>query len=196
MDPLFIEQSSSIALGLAKEEIIRMGNLAVKGLEDSYQFIQTREVKYSDHAKKVEETLNVQVNQIENYLIKISSSSLTIQESEEQNNLLKVVKNFERIGDHVKNIIELNELQIATNTSMAHSAFENVDEMFKLTLAAVKNSLIAFDQNDKNKAKEVLEKENMMNKMERQLRKQSLLRSKIGTSNLLLVSFILNLSVI
>ena len=183
LDPLFIEQSSSIALGLAKEEIIRMGNLAVKGLEDSYQFIQTREVKYSDHAKKVEETLNVQVNQIENYLIKISSSSLTIQESEEQNNLLKVVKNFERIGDHVKNIIELNELQIATNTSMAHSAFENVDEMFKLTLAAVKNSMIAFDQNDKDKAEEVLEKENMMDKMERQLRKQSLLRSKIGTSN-------------
>ena len=160
-----------------------MGNLAVKGLEDSYQFIQTREVKYSYHAKKVEETLNVQFNQIENYLIKVSSSSLTIQESEEQNNLLKVVKNFERIGDHVKNIIELNELQIATNTSMAHSAFENVDEMFKLTLAAVKNSMIAFDQNDKDKAKEVLEKENMMAKMERQLRKQSLLRSKIGTSN-------------
>ena len=40
LDSLFIEQSSSIALGLAKEEIIRMGNLAVKGLEDSYQFIK------------------------------------------------------------------------------------------------------------------------------------------------------------
>ena len=110
---------------------------------------------------------------------------------------MKVVKNFERIGDHVKNIIELNELQIATNTSMAHSAFENVDKMFKLTLAAVKNSMIAFDQNDKDKAKEVLEKENMMAKMERQLRKQSLLRSKIGTSNssssIIYFEFIINI---
>ena len=35
-----------------------------------------------------------------------------------------------------------------------------------------------------------------MDKMERQFRQQSLLRSKIGTSNLLLESFILNLSVI
>ena len=52
LDPLFIEQSSSIALGLAKEEIVRMGNLAITGLEDSYQFIQTREVKYSNRAKK------------------------------------------------------------------------------------------------------------------------------------------------
>ena len=43
--------------------------------------------------------------------------------------------------------------------------------------------MMAFDQNDKEMAREVLEKENKMDKMDRQLRKQSLLRSKIGTSN-------------
>ena len=64
LDPLFIEQSSSIALGLAKEEIIRMGNLAVKGLEDSYQFIQTREVKYINHAKKVKKRLTFNLTKL------------------------------------------------------------------------------------------------------------------------------------
>ena len=67
-------------------------------------------------------------------MVKVSSSSLSIQESEEQYNLLKIVKKFESLGDHVKNMIELNEYQIATNTRRADIALENVDELFQLTL--------------------------------------------------------------
>ena len=56
--------------------------------------------------------------------------------------------------------------------------------------------MIAFDQNDKDKAKEVLEEE-YDGKMERQLRKQSLLRSKIGkkysSSSIIYFEFISNL---
>ena len=42
LDPIFIEQSSAIALGQAKEEIVHMGNFAIQGLKESLEFVQNK----------------------------------------------------------------------------------------------------------------------------------------------------------
>ncbi len=148
MDPIFIEQSPSIALGLAKEEIVRMGNLAIKGLEDSYQFIQTKDSNYSDQVKEIEEALNDLHFQITNYLIEVSSPLLSKQESKKLNKLMENVKIIENIGDHALHLIELREYQIATNSQTDHSSSEKFMEMFQITIDTVKSSMVAFDQND------------------------------------------------
>ena len=43
--------------------------------------------------------------------------------------------------------------------------------MFDLTLSTVRDAIITLDQNDKDMAKQVIEKEILIDKMERQLRK-------------------------
>lgn len=184
MDPIFIEQSPSIALGLAKEEIVRMGNLAIKGLEDSYQFIQTKDSNYSDQVKEIEEALNDLHFQITNYLIEVSSPLLSKQESKKLNKLMENVKIIENIGDHALHLIELREYQIATNSQTDHSSSEKFMEMFQITIDTVKSSMVAFDQNDKDLTKDVQGKENTIHLMERKIRKQYMLRAETGTSSL------------
>lgn len=184
MDPIFIEQSPSIALGLAKEEIVRMGNLAIKGLEDCYQFIQTNGTNYSDQVKEVEDALNELHFQITNYLFEVSSSSLSKQEMKELNKLMANVKIIENIGDHTVHLIELREYQIATNSRTNHSTSEKFAEVFQITIDTVKSSMMAFDQNDKEITRDVLGKENTIHLMERKIRKQYMLRAEAGTSSL------------
>ena len=180
LDPIFIEQSSSIALGQAKEEIIHMGNFALQGLKESIEFVKTNQQKNAERAYQMEEVLNNLDYKITSYLVELSASSLSERESEEHNKLMKIVKDFERMGDHFENIIELTEYQITKKVKTTETAMGNLLEMFDITLLTVRKAIIAFDQNDKDMAKQVIQKEILIDKMERQLRKQHIFRLSSG----------------
>ena len=181
LDHIFIEQSSAIALGQAKEEIVHMGNFAIQGFKESLKFVQTKQKKYAEQAHQMEDILNHLDHRISSYLVALSTSSLSEQESEDQNKLMKIVKDIERMGDHFENIIELIEYQITMKVKISESALEILYEMYDLTLSTVKEAIITLDQNDKDLAKQVIEKEILIDKMERQLRKQHILRLSSGT---------------
>ena len=181
LDPIFIEQSSAIALGQAKEEIVHMGNFAIQGFKESLKFVQTKQKKYAEQAHQMEDILNHLDHKISSYLVALSTSSLSEQESEDQNKLMKIVKDIEKMGDHFENIIELIEYQITMKVKISESALEILYEMYDLTLSTVKEAIITLDQNDKDLAKQVIEKEILIDKMERQLRKQHILRLSSGT---------------
>src|SRR4051812_47343963 len=128
LDPIFIEQSPAIALGQAKEEIVHMGKFAIKGLEESIRFMKTEQQKHAARSNQMEDTLDRLDHKITNYLIELSSSSLSEYESEEQNKLMKTVKDIERIGNHVKNITELTEYQISTKVELTESTITHLHE--------------------------------------------------------------------
>ncbi|SEM28973.1 phosphate:Na+ symporter [Mesobacillus persicus] len=180
LDPIFIEQSPSIALGQAKEEVLRMGKFAVQGLEETNQFLKTKNTKHSGAAYQLEDAINNLDRKITDYLVLLSTSSLSKVESEEHGNLMDTVRDIERIGDHFENIIELVEYQQANKVKMTDTAMGDLDEMFALTISTVNNALQALDQNDRTIAAKVVKKEEEIDKMERSLRKQHILRINEG----------------
>ncbi|ALC83581.1 sodium-dependent phosphate transporter [Bacillus gobiensis] len=180
LDPIFIEQSPSIALGQAKEEVLRMGEFAIKGLEETYQFLLTKQPKHAKNAYQIEDAINNLDRKITNYLIELSSASLSDQESEEHNMLMDTVRDIERVGDHFENLIELVEYKMATRVDITESAIDDLKYMIELTVSTIKESLAALDQNDKDIAEKVIEKEEQIDKLERKLRKQHILRLNKG----------------
>ncbi|YBZ94824.1 Na/Pi cotransporter family protein [Bacillus sp. AK031] len=180
LDPMFIEQSPSIALGQAKEEVLRMGEFAVKGLEESNNFLKTKQSKHSDVAYQIEDAINNLDKKITNYLVDISAASLTEAESEKHSILMDTVRDIERIGDHFENILELVEYQQANKVKITSDAMADLDGMFELTIETVKKAVSSLDNNDHQLAREVAEKEDMIDKMERKLRKQHILRLNEG----------------
>ncbi|MEK4028800.1 Na/Pi cotransporter family protein [Pseudobacillus sp. FSL P4-0506] len=180
LDPIFIEQSPSIALGQAKEEVIRMGQFAVKGMEEVHTYLKTKNQKHADMATQVEDALNNLDKKITDYLIHLSGTSLSEAELEKHNTLIDAVRDIERIGDHCENIIELIDYQQANKVKITDQAMADLEEMFLLTIAAVNKAIKALDENDLNLAKEVTQKEELIDKMERKLRKQHILRMNEG----------------
>ncbi|MBT2710464.1 Na/Pi cotransporter family protein [Pseudomonas sp. ISL-84] len=180
LDPVFIEQSPSIALGQSKEEVLRMGQFAVRGLEETNQFLKNKQQKHSETAYQLEDAINNLDRKITDYLVKLSTSSLSVHESEEHTVLMDTVRDIERIGDHFENIIELAEYQQANKVKITENAMDDLDVMFNLTISTVKEALQALDHNDKEIARLVVEKEEEIDKMERKLRKQHILRLNEG----------------
>lgn len=180
LDPVFIQQSPSIALGQAKEEVLRMGKFAIKGLEETHEYLKTKQQKHSDTAYQLEEAINNLDRKITDYLVTLSTSSLSEHESEEHSTLVNTIRDIERVGDHFENIVELVEYQLANKVKITESAMNDLEEMFQLTITTVKESLQALDQNDKEIARDVVKKEELIDKMERRLRKQHILRLNEG----------------
>ncbi|MEI5905830.1 Na/Pi cotransporter family protein [Bacillus spongiae] len=180
LDPMFIEQSPSIALGQAKEEVLRMGQFAVKGLEETNEFLRTKTSKHADSAYQIEGAINNLDKKITDYLIQLSSSSLSEVESERHSILMDTVRDIERIGDHFENIVELVEYQQTNKVKVTDQAMSDLEGMFKLTIDTVQKAITCLDQNDQSIAREVAEKEDLIDKMERKLRKQHILRLNEG----------------
>ena len=180
LDPIFIEQSPAIAVGQAQEEVIRMGKFAIKGMEETIEFINTKQPKHAETALQIEDAINNLDQKITDYLVKLSSRSLSEHESERHAILADTVRDIERIGDHFKNIVELAEVQANSKTFFSDSAIDDLQTMYALTLDTVKKSIDALDHNDKDLAIEVLKKERSIDDMEKSLRKKHIARMNEG----------------
>jgi len=197
LDPMFIEKSPSIALGAAKEEVVRMGQLALKGLEESQNFLHTKQQKHGQSALQLEDAINNIDQKITKYLIELSSAPLLPHESEMHTTLMDTVRDIERIGDHFENMVELTEYQINNKVKLSEYAIQDIEEMFELVVSTFKDTIDALDQNDLDKARKVLEKEEEIDQMERKLRKKHILRVNeglcSGDAGIVFVDLIINL---
>ena len=181
LDPRFIEQSPSVAIGQAKEEVIRTGQFAVQGLEETFKYLETGDKKHAETAYQIEDAINNLDKEITNYLVSISSMSISPIESNRHVMLMDSIRDIERIGDHFENIVELTDVQRLNRLTLTEEAFGDLTKMFTLTIETVDKAIQALNTNDKELAREVAEQEDLIDKMERKYRKRHILRLNQGT---------------
>jgi len=197
LDPIFIERSSALALDQAKKEIARMGEYACKGLEESNRYLTTSSQKHSDMAMQIEGAINNLDRNITEYLVTVSGRSLSEQESEKHTALMNSVRDIERIGDHFENLIELVDYKISNKVQISDKAMGELNTMFDLTNMTVKQAVDALSESDREKALEVVQREEEIDKMERDYRKRHIIRMNkglcSGSAGIVFVDIISNL---
>src|SRR5699024_11525401 len=85
-------------------------------------------------ATQVEGALNNLDRRITDYLVNISSGTLSELESAKHTALMDTVRDVERIGDHFENIIELIDYKISNKVIITEQAQEDLNNMFDLTI--------------------------------------------------------------
>lgn len=197
LDPIFIQQSPTVALDQAKSEIIRMGEYSVRGLEETSMYVMTQQEKHSEMAIQIEGALNNLDREITNYLVSISRKTLSEADSSKHTALMDTVRDIERIGDHFENIIELTEYKISNKIYLTEHAHEDLHEMFDLTISTVNQAVKALDLMDREEALVVVQKEDQIDKMERNFRKKHIIRMNegqcTGSAGIVFVDIISNL---
>ncbi|WP_425348944.1 Na/Pi cotransporter family protein [Halalkalibacter urbisdiaboli] len=176
LDERFIRESPSIALGQGQKEVLRMAELAEKGLEEVGLYMKTQEKKHGELIPQFEDAINNLDRKITDYLVQLSSHSLSTEDSKLHSTLLDTVRDLERIGDHMENIMELVEGKIVNKVKFSDSAVEDLDKMFDLTLSTYRQAIKALETRNVEEARAVLEKEDRIDKMERELRKKHIIR--------------------
>ncbi|WP_100373620.1 Na/Pi cotransporter family protein [Bacillus sp. FJAT-45037] len=197
LDDRFIRQSPSIALGQGKKEVLRMAELSEKGIEEVSMYFKTQGKKHRELIPQYEDAINNLDKKITDYLIQVSSHSLTDEDSKTHSTLLNTIRDIERIGDHMENIMELVEYQVINKVKFSELAITDLDEMFDLTLSTLRQAVKALDTGDIEEANAVLLKEEKIDKMERDLRKKHIMRLNdnkcTGAAGVIYVDMVSNL---
>lgn len=183
LDPIFIAQSPSVAINQAKQETLRMGELAVQGLQETRDYVNTNSGKHSEMAYQFEHAINDLDKKITNYLVQISSTSITEADSTLHSSIVNIVRDIERIGDHFENVLELNEYKLTNKVIITEDAMQDLNEMLDLTISTVSQALEAFEKMDDELADAVMAKENEIDNMEKVYRKNHILRLNKGICN-------------
>ncbi|MDQ0224857.1 Na/Pi cotransporter family protein [Metabacillus niabensis] len=197
INPVFVEQSSSIALGQAKEEVLRVGKLAAIGLEEASLYQRTYLQKHADTAIQIEDIINNLDKKITDYLVLISKSKMSHTESQEHSMLMDTIRDIERVGDHFEIVVDLVSQQLSSKVKMTEYAKEDIENMFNLTIKILKDVITVLDDKDIALAANVQKIGEQLDKMERSLRKKHISRINqgicTGTAGIIFVDIISNL---
>ncbi len=110
---------------------------------------------------------------------------------------MDTIRDIERVGDHMENVMELVDYQLTNKVSLSEEAMNDLEEMFDLTIHTLQNSLSALEHENIDIAKECVLQEEEIDKMERKLRKKHILRVNegrcSGSAGIIFVDLVSNL---
>lgn len=182
--PIYLDErmfgTPAVALSLAKKEIIRMAAVAGRSVESAVQGFHKKDDKLLKSTYENEEMTDTLETEITFYLAKLSQKGLTQKLSGRHTGLLHCVKDFERIGDHAVNIAELAQARIDENLPFSEYALKELERMYSIVFQAYKNALDALREEDKEKARRVIEVEPLIDQMEKKLRASHMERLNKG----------------
>ena len=157
-----------------------MGDFSIQGLQVTYEYLKTGVKKHAETGYQLEDAINNLDRRITDYLVEISTAGISPVESTRHVALMETVRDIERIGDHFENVIELIDYRDVNRVNLSDEAMDDLSKMFTLTIETVQKAVQSLDVNDFDLARTVMEKENLIDKMERKFRKNHIVRLNEG----------------
>ena len=162
------------------KELERMGHIAVENLIKAVNVLIKPEDKIIEEVYETEQQINYMNHAITDYLVKISQSTLPIDDMKNIGGLFHVVNDIERIGDHAENAADSAILSKEKNISFSKESEEELLEMLNRVIKITNYSIDMFSNNSKEHLQEILDLENGIDQMERDLQEAHVERLKKG----------------
>lgn len=169
---LALEQCHSVAADMA--------NCAVKALKRSLKCLKDYVPSDAEEIRQSESLTDKYEDVLGTYLIKLSSSSMSDDDSEEAAKLLKVIGDFERISDHAVNILDSAEEIKSKRLELTPSAEKELAVMMSATEEILELSLDAFVNNNMDSAVATEPLEQVIDDLKRKLRTRHIVRMQQG----------------
>ncbi|QGU96455.1 sodium-dependent phosphate transporter [Clostridium bovifaecis] len=169
-------ETPSIACGQVVKEITRMARISQRNLDNSMSSFLTDDEKLINSVLEQEILINFLQREITDYMVSLSNTNLSEQQSELITSLFHVVSDVERIGDHAKNIVELTQYKMANNLVFSEDALNGLKDLYSVTKQAVEFTILGLSNFDFKSAKNVIEIEGKIDSLEEQLRKEHIER--------------------
>lgn len=174
-------ETSAIAVSQAKKEIIRMANKAKQNIELSMKAFKNNDEALIKKVFENEQLINTLEAEIISFLAKLANKEISNEDSELITSMYHVVNDIERIGDHAENLAELAQEKSSRKLSFSDQAFSELDHIYGYTLDALSTSIESFKNHDISKAKSVLDIEERIDNLEKELRLTHIKRLNNGS---------------
>jgi phosphate:Na+ symporter len=188
VQPKYLERrlmsSAPMALSSASRELLHMGHMASDALEYAIDYYLLRGQDDKTEALRREETVDMLEQAITNYVVEVTQNhDLDRVLSERSHTILQAVGDLERIGDHAENLVELTDYCMENNIEISDVANDGLREMMEAVQKALSDSLLALRNNNALLAREVIDTDDEVDRMEATLRKGHIARLNAGACN-------------
>lgn len=169
-------ETPSIALQSTVTEVIRMGYIVkgtlAKARDVLFEHKQERITEIEDEEKKVDR-LSAGLTE---YAIKITSLTISQREHQEVAHLLQMVSDMERVSDYCENISEFADTLYERKATFSQIGTTDIKHMFEVCIDSYVYALEAFEEQSREKALKVIEKETEADGLEISLRTEHIKR--------------------
>lgn len=121
LDPRFL-LSPPLALSHVKEVIEQMGVYAKKNFDNAISMFEKFDPACKEKIMGFEDAIDQMEDKLNRYLVELTNSELSEQDSQTITYYLKLILEFERIGDYSINVLELAERLHEQNASLSEQA--------------------------------------------------------------------------
>lgn len=157
-------------------EIVRMGNIAQENMEKAMDALLHKDENLIAEVYQTEITIDYLNTEITNYLVQINTLSLPVADRKMLGGLFHVVNDIERIGDHAENIADFAKTCIDQELTFSEDAVQELKDMLDDTCEILSLALNMFSHNSEEHLQEILDLENEIDDMERQLQNNHIVR--------------------
>ncbi|MDO4543654.1 MAG: Na/Pi cotransporter family protein [Clostridia bacterium] len=158
----------------------KMARLAKDTLSNAFSLLNKWDDKLADTIAEDEEHLDRYEDKLGTYLVRLSEQSLDEKESRRTNQLLHVIGDFERIGDHALNILDSAREIKEKNLSFSPEAKHELSIMIAAVEEIVELSFNSYFNNDVAIANRVEPLEDIVDALQSELRARHVNRLQRG----------------
>lgn len=163
-------KTPAIAVGQARREILRMGNLAFANYKRSLDMLLSYSLDGKEEFDETENQINTLNKHITQFLIKLSAQEISEIDEKKVSSFYHVTSDLERIGDYAENITEYAEQMMQANVQFSAHAVDEIRDMDLHLTELYKNVELTFENHNldviANVAKEEAATDELCKKMQ------------------------------
>ena len=177
-DEKLISESPVLALEFVKKALLYMGSV----VQEYFDIV--KEYSFKENSKLVQEgythemILDTYDQKLHDYLIKIAGAGISDHDSKKLSRDLDTIKDFERIGDHLTNIIDFFQERYLESQLLSPEGASDLQEIYSVLDRMIKNTIEAFNHQDIDLAKKVVADEDFIDELEEKFRYRYIERLK------------------
>lgn len=179
LDKRFFE-TPSIAIIQAQKEVSRMGEVVIESLEKTIEAFRTKSSKNIEFVLNREKMINGLEKEIIDYLVPLADKNLSDEEKHKVFVMMYSINDYERIGDHCENIIELIQEIKDENSVFSKTAFDEYDKISSDVMKIVTDTTNAYKDNNLELAKNCINIEEEVDILEETYRRNHMDRINRG----------------
>ena len=147
--------SPSLALEKSRDSVVQMGYYARDNFRRSVDLIGHFDQKRLDRLTEAESAIDRMEDQLNNYLVKLTDRALTTEESSMVSELLRILSDFERIGDYSENLAESATIMHERNLTFSEDAERELKALTDAVAEIIGDTLIAYENRSQAVAQQI-----------------------------------------
>ncbi|MGL6106779.1 Na/Pi cotransporter family protein [Romboutsia sp.] len=188
-----ILQTPSLALSNTMKEVGRMGDRTLLALDCSLQAILTSDLDKVKKALYHEEKVNKIQKDILNYLLSLSKTNLSEDESYRTTSIFSTVNDIEKICNYAEDIANMTNTAIIAKFDLSEIDRDELISLYNKIITNFNNAIISLQNKDTTLANKVIEAKKEIYYLEKTSRKAHINKLNEGNCNIEIGIMYLNL---